>query len=87
MFKITLTKSAVKELRNLPIEIQTRLKKSLNKLRFFPDVPVKKLKGLVSHFRFRIGDYRIIFITEGKQKIIKITRIRHRNEKTYQGLG
>ncbi|MCF7906152.1 type II toxin-antitoxin system RelE/ParE family toxin [Candidatus Gracilibacteria bacterium] len=86
MYKITLAKSAVKELRNLPLGVQERLKKSLEKLESFPSVSVKKLQGLRSHFRFRVGDYRVIFITEEKEKVITITRIRHRNEKTYRGI-
>ena len=44
---------------------------------------IKKLKDRNDIFRVRIGDIRIIYRTDPKEKIVVLT-IARRNEKTYQ---
>lgn len=41
---------------------------------------VVKLKGDHQLYRVRIGDYRIVYIIDDNDKLIKITRIRHRQD-------
>lgn len=81
-FKIVFKPSAVKDLRKLPINIQRRIGK---KLKYFisqkePLVYAIPLVGndRVGQYRFRVGDYRIVF--DLKKEIITILLVEHRRE-------
>ncbi len=84
-YKIKLTGKAKKDLEILERNIQKRV---VNKLRFYlksgnPLQYAKKLKDdRLGEYRFRIGDYRIIFDIdkEGNINILIILRIKHRKE-------
>jgi mRNA interferase RelE/StbE len=41
---------------------------------------VVKLKGEDKMYRLRVGDYRIVYTIEDNDKIIKVTRIGHRQD-------
>ena len=79
MFNFELKKKAAKEIEKLPPEIRQRLLKKLkfyslqkNPLRF-----AEKLRDYkFGEYRFRIGDYRVLFDVEN-QKII-ILKVGHR---------
>jgi mRNA interferase RelE/StbE len=40
----------------------------------------KKLKGSVSSWRIRSGDYRILYEIDDSRKLVKVYRIAHRKE-------
>jgi mRNA interferase RelE/StbE len=39
-----------------------------------------KLKGYKDHWRIRIGDYRVIYVTDDANRTVTITRVAHRRE-------
>jgi mRNA interferase RelE/StbE len=41
---------------------------------------IVKLQGEDQLYRVRVGDYRIVYTIDDHDKIIKITRIRHRQD-------
>ena len=42
---------------------------------------IKKLKGeFEDYFRFRIGDYRLFYIIDEKEKIVFIVSLKHRKD-------
>ena len=45
---------------------------------------MQKLISKPNNFRLRAGNFRVIFKIFSTEKILKITRIRRRNEKTYR---
>jgi mRNA interferase RelE/StbE len=79
--EVVFTRSAFRQFKKLDRKIQKRIDK---KLRFFVSQknPLQFAEPLkdprFGHFRFRIGDYRIIFDVE-KEKII-ILKVGHRKE-------
>lgn len=79
--KILFTKNAVKDVSKLSPSVVTRIGK---KLKYFVDQPdplanAKALKdSATASYRWRIGDYRVLFDIDGKN--IVILRIRHRRE-------
>jgi len=79
MYRILLTKRALKDLEKIDAETKTRIG---NKLKILINDPLgnsRKLSNpLIGIFRFRVGDYRIIFDME-KENII-ILRIGHRKD-------
>ena len=61
-YSISLKSSAAKELKNLPSELQRRIAKAISKLIQDPRfLGVVKLKGNDNLYRYRVGEYRIIY--------------------------
>mgnify|MGYP001562445724 CR=1 FL=1 len=78
-FKLLYTKSAVKDIKKLDSVAQKRLKKSLERFITKPFFYCEKLiDSRLGQYRFRVGDYRIIFDRD-VDKII-ILRVGHRKE-------
>jgi mRNA interferase RelE/StbE len=78
MYNLLYSRSAAKDIKKLPAEIKLRLKVKLEAL---SESPIKLSKKLVNHpaqYRYRIGDYRVLFDIE-EQNII-ILKIRNRRE-------
>jgi len=79
MYKIILTKRALKDIEKIDIKTKTHIG---NKLKSLIDDPVKisrKLSNpIIGTYRFRIGDYRVIFDID-KDEVI-ILRIGHRRD-------
>ena len=84
-YKLRLAKKAKRDLRKLEKDAQEKI---AEKLKFFissrdPLVQAKKLKPpLDGLFRFRIGDYRVIFEVDsrGNLTILTILTIKHRKD-------
>ncbi len=84
-YKIQLTLKAKKDFLSLDINVQKRI---VQKLRFYISEKncleyAKKLKNpRLGTYRFRIGDYRIIFDVNkrGKISILLILKIKHRKD-------
>lgn len=81
MYGLKLERKAVRELGRLTPKVR---KKIANKLDFYiqlenPLVFAKKLKDFkAGQYRFRVGDYRIVF--DVIEKTIRVMRIGHRRE-------
>lgn len=77
MYKVILTQRALKDLRYIDHEIQNRIAR---KIRQFSVEPLKYARKLVDAkigtYRFRIGDYRVVFDIDDDQ--IVILRVGHR---------
>lgn len=79
MYKIVLTKKARKDIEKLDIVAMKRLKKALVKFSTDPKNYSIKLSGSADGaYRFRVGNYRIIFDMHIDEIII--LRIQHRRE-------
>lgn len=84
-YKAVYTKKAVNQLEKIELSIAQRIVK---KVKFFigqsdPLKYAKKLKHpAFGQYRFRVGDYRVIFDVDsrGKIKILYILTIKHRRE-------
>ena len=82
MYKITVRKTANKELHNLPSKIIPIITQAIFSLADHPRPQgCKKLKGTYEDlWRIRIGDYRVIYAIEDIIKIIDIQKIGHRKD-------
>jgi mRNA interferase RelE/StbE len=70
-----------KQTRKMPREIFNRVTESIGQLQYNPTPPgCKKLQGRLEGFRIRVGDYRILYTVNWKQKIITIQHVRDRKE-------
>lgn len=83
MFIFVFKKKASKEADELPTDIRRRI---LEKLKFYSlqENPLKFADKLKDHkfgeYRFRIGDYRILFDINTKDQVIIILKVGHRKD-------
>ncbi len=81
LYSVVLTKSAEKDLRKLPAKTT---KKIIEVLRSFEQQPrpdgCKKLKGYANLWRYRIGDYRIIYAISDVILLVDVREIGHRKD-------
>lgn len=83
-YKIKFEKGALEDVLKLHKIIRTRIN---NKLSFFasskdPFLYAKKIVGSENKYRFRVGDYRIIFTKQANDEIIilLIIKVAHRRD-------
>lgn len=78
-YRLVYTQRAIRDLDELDASVKQRIGKTL--LRYEPD-PLQHAESLkqseLGSFRFRVGDYRVVFDLEGDQ--IVILRVGHRRE-------
>ena len=82
-FKIEISQKAEKEFKNCDKKTQTIISRKILQLESGNFFGVTKLFVFDNFYRLRAGNFRIIFEFL-PQKILKIVRIRHRDEKTYR---
>lgn len=80
-YKVKFTKSAKKQLRRLPLDVQERIQARVNDLKIEPRLDgVKKLKGQENSYRIRIGDYRVVYEIEDDVLKVTVVKVKHRSE-------
>ena len=86
MYNTRLTKIASKSLKKIRREDQIRIIQGIEDLSVSPITKsnVKKLKAS-SHYRLRIGDYRILFDRDDTIKVLDIIDILHRRDAYKRG--
>ncbi len=82
MYRVDLADKKVrKQLDNLPKTIFNRITSALQSLeQEARPRGSRKLKGYLNVWRFRVGDYRILYDIDDEKKIVLILEIRHRRE-------
>lgn len=81
MYRITLARSAEKELAHIPEPYFSALARKIDGLAKQPfPAGVKKIKGTSQGWRVRAGDYRIIYEVDERSKTVNISAIGHRKE-------
>ena len=82
-YRLVYTKRAVKDIAKLDPSTEKRIKKALVQYAEVPfDYATKMVHPTLGSYRFRIGDYRVIFDVKGKRVVI--LRVGHRRE-IYRG--
>ncbi len=80
-YKITLARSARKELENLPVSLAERILEKIEALSVTPRPSGSiKLHGEKNLWRIRIGDYRVVYAIFDSAQLIDVSIIRHRRE-------
>jgi mRNA interferase RelE/StbE len=80
-YRVALTSSAAKELRELSGQLIARIVPRLENLASNPRPPgCKKLQGGDREWRIRVGDYRVVYTIDDATLLVDVTRIRHRRE-------
>ena len=80
MYKIVISKNAVKDMAHLPTKVTIQIGNAIDKLADNPrPTGCKKLKGEKEYmWRIRVGDYRVLYTIEEKIKVVDVRKIGHR---------
>jgi len=80
-YNVEFVDSAAKEFRVLPVDIKYRVRLAVDSLCQNPyPSGVRKLHGHKRLYRIRVGQYRLVYEIRDQEKLIRVTRIRHRRE-------
>jgi len=80
-YRVVLARSAERDLLSLPRSVEARAEAAIDSLAQEPRPSgVKKLKGNTNLWRIRVGDYRIVYRIDDRQRLIDISHIRHRKD-------
>lgn len=82
-YRVEFKKSARKEFDRLPKKIQGKVVEALTLLAenpFSELLPIKKLKGVDSLYRVRLGDYRLLYTVEQSLLTVIVIKIGNRRE-------
>jgi mRNA interferase RelE/StbE len=81
MYKVSLRKSAIKQLSKIPINEAIRISKELNKLSIDPRPKgALKPKGYKNLYRIRISNYRAIYGIYDEILIVEVVKIADRKD-------
>jgi mRNA interferase RelE/StbE len=80
-YKVVISKSAAKEIKELSKDYQATINDKIESLKTNPyPNGYKKLKGSKDLFRFRVGDYRVIYKIINNELIIEVVKVGHRRD-------
>jgi mRNA interferase RelE/StbE len=79
-YEVHIIRSVEKEMNRLSVSVHTRFSQRILTLEDNPRPRgVKKLSGR-EEYRLRVGDYRILYIIDDKNRIVTIVAVGHRRE-------
>ena len=74
----SITKKANKETSKLPLHVQNKIEKAFSLIMKNP-VSGQRLHGELSgYYKYRVGDYRIVYVFNKKESRIDVLKIEHR---------
>ncbi len=80
-YAIIFSRSARKELENLPNRLVNRIFSQIQSLGESPRPSgCRKLQGSSDLWRIRLGDYRVVYSIDDKLRLVDIVAIRHRSK-------
>ncbi len=80
-YSISIKRSAAKSLKSIPKNRREKIKSSIDSLAETPRPPnCKKLSDSDSHYRIRVGDYRVVYEIRDKELIVLVIVIDHRSK-------
>ncbi len=73
-----ISKKANKDILKLPFSIQNKINKVFGILKLNPLAGAKLQGELAGNYKFRLGDYRIVYTFNSKESILGVVKIEHR---------
>jgi mRNA interferase RelE/StbE len=79
-YKITIKKSAAKELEEIPAKDLRKIVKRIQALAQNPRLQGPQKLSTKEQYRIRQGDYRIVYSIDDKALVVDIVKVGHRRE-------
>ena len=76
--KFLVEKEVEKRIKKLPAQIKKRIPEVLLSIKDNPVLGIRLHGELYGLYKFRIGDYRIIYRFDSKQSVVTVVKIEHR---------
>ena len=67
-----------KRLLKLPLRIHQRILRALETIQENPIIGIKLHGELEEYYKFRVGDYRIVYSFDSKKSVVNVVKIEHR---------
>lgn len=81
MYKVVVSKTASKELDDLPTQAVNRIIPAIKSLGGNPrPAGSRKLRGSRDFWRIRVGDYRVIYTIDDTVQIVDVRKVGHRKD-------
>jgi len=83
MYSVELSRDARRYFERADASLQRRLDRCFDRLKVEPHFGgnIKPLKGkLAGHFRYRVGDHRVIYRIDERGRTVNVLKIAHRRE-------
>ena len=71
-------KGLEKKIGKFPIRIQDRIDEAFGKIKDNPVVGFKLSGRLADFYKFRVGDYRIIYTFSARESQVEVVKVEHR---------
>lgn len=86
MYRAIFSRRAEKAFLDLPTKEAQRVKQAIEKLEQDPRTygTLKLENAPVASYRYRVGNYRILFDIDDKARVIEILDVRRRDERSYK---
>jgi mRNA interferase RelE/StbE len=86
MYQAIFSRRAEKAFLDLPTKEAQRVKQAVEKLEQNPRTygTIKLENAPVASYRYRVGNYRLLFDIDDEAKVIEILDVRKRDERTYK---
>ncbi len=80
-YRVELTASARKAIKQLPRDVQTRIAARLRQLSANPrGQGCTKMRGHTSEYRTRVGDYRVRYLIQDDLLVVIVIEVAHRKD-------
>ncbi len=80
MYRLIIENRAAKEVELLHGEMLDRVVKAIDSLKQNPRPQGIKKLFMDDGWRIRVGDYRVLYTIDDKQKVVTVYRVKHRKE-------
>ena len=71
-------KKANKSILRLPLNIQNKIDKAFGIIRENPLSGSKLLGELAGYYKYRVGDYRVVYLFDKKKSVVIVVKVEHR---------
>jgi mRNA interferase RelE/StbE len=80
-YTVEFLRTADEELARFPLDVQRRIVARIERLKDNPrPAGVKQLESAERFLRLRVGDYRVVYMIEGKDLVVLIVKVGHRKD-------
>lgn len=82
-YRVVLSPHAASDYKKLPPEIKPDIQTAIDALTHNPLTggKIKALKGRLRHYwRYRVGDYRVVYAVDRTQRVVYIDYVQHRRD-------
>lgn len=73
-----ISKKVNKSTSKLPLQIHDKIDQAFDKIKENPLLGEKLSGELSEYYKFRIGDYRIVYHFDAKKSLVEIVKVEHR---------